>query len=116
MDGRSVQEYDGPTSDVNSVHSCDDKMSQSLEKPPLAANESEGRILAALASMAHGTEYSSVPTTDGRFLRQMTEAVGAKRVVELGTSNGYSGIWFALRSRRRADTCGPMKRIRRGQT
>jgi predicted O-methyltransferase YrrM len=71
-------------------------MSHSLEKPPLAANESEGRILAALAAMAHGTEFSSVPTTDGRFLRQITEAVGAKRVVELGTSNGYSGIWFAL--------------------
>jgi caffeoyl-CoA O-methyltransferase len=71
-------------------------MSQGLEKPPLAANESERRILATLDSMAHGTEFSSVPTTDGRFLRQMTEAVGAKRVVELGTSNGYSGIWFAL--------------------
>lgn len=71
-------------------------MSETLEKPPLAASDVERRILAALESMAHGTEFSSVPTTDGRFLRQMTEAVGAKRVVELGTSNGYSGIWFAL--------------------
>jgi predicted O-methyltransferase YrrM len=26
----------------------------------------------------------------------MAEAIGAKRVVELGTSNGYSGIWFGL--------------------
>jgi caffeoyl-CoA O-methyltransferase len=71
-------------------------MSHSLEKPPLPASDAEQRILATLASMAHGTEFSSVPTTDGRFLRQMTEVVGAKRVVELGTSNGYSGIWFAL--------------------
>ncbi|HEY4232376.1 MAG TPA: class I SAM-dependent methyltransferase [Lacipirellulaceae bacterium] len=71
-------------------------MSDSLEKPPVAANDAERQILAALDSMAHGKEFSSVSPTDGRFLRQMTETIGAKRVVELGTSNGYSGIWFAL--------------------
>jgi caffeoyl-CoA O-methyltransferase len=71
-------------------------MSEPLEKPPLAASDDERRILAALESMPHGKEFSSVSPTDGRFLRQMTEAVGAKRVVEVGTSNGYSGIWFAL--------------------
>ena len=26
----------------------------------------------------------------------LTETVGAKHVVEVGTSNGYSGIWFCL--------------------
>ena len=30
------------------------------------------------------------------MLRLLTEAAGAKRVVEIGTSNGYSGIWFCL--------------------
>ena len=38
----------------------------------------------------------NVPPTDGRLLRLLTEAVGAKHVVEIGTSNGYSGIWFCL--------------------
>ena len=31
---------------------------------------------------------------DGRFLQVMVGASGAKRVLELGTSNGYSGIWI----------------------
>jgi len=33
-------------------------------------------------------------------LRLLTEAVGAKRVVEIGTSNGYSGIWICLALRK----------------
>jgi predicted O-methyltransferase YrrM len=71
-------------------------MGETLEKPPLAAANAERRILAALESIPHGKEFSSVSPRDGRFLRQMTEALGAQRVVEVGTSNGYSGIWFAL--------------------
>ena len=38
----------------------------------------------------------NVPQEDGRVLRLLTEATGAKHVVEIGTSNGYSGIWFCL--------------------
>jgi len=38
----------------------------------------------------------NVPIEDGRLLRLVTEAVGAKHVVEIGTSNGYSGIWLSL--------------------
>jgi predicted O-methyltransferase YrrM len=71
-------------------------MGETLEKPPLAAGSAERRILAALETMPHGKEFSSVSPRDGRFLRQMTEALSAQRVVEVGTSNGYSGIWFAL--------------------
>lgn len=68
----------------------------SLDKPPQAASEEEQNILAVLDKMSQGEWYANVSPTDGRFLRQMTEAVGAKRVVEIGTSSGYSGIWFAL--------------------
>jgi predicted O-methyltransferase YrrM len=32
----------------------------------------------------------------GRLLRVLTEATGAKHVVEIGTSNGYTTIWFCL--------------------
>ena len=39
----------------------------------------------------------NVRPADGRFLQLMTAATGAKRVLELGTANGYSGIWM-LRS------------------
>lgn len=38
----------------------------------------------------------NVPPEDGQFLRIMAQSIGAKRVVEIGTSNGYSGIWIGL--------------------
>jgi caffeoyl-CoA O-methyltransferase len=40
--------------------------------------------------------YLSVPMQDGRALRLLTEAAEAKKVVEIGTSTGYSGLWFCL--------------------
>jgi predicted O-methyltransferase YrrM len=70
--------------------------SRSLAQAPLGASEVETKILAVLAEMEKDLRYANVSPTDGRFLRQMTEAIDAKRVVELGTSTGYSGIWFAL--------------------
>jgi predicted O-methyltransferase YrrM len=56
--------------------------------------------MAALDEARQGLRYANVPTADGRLLRQLTEAVGAKRVVEFGTSTGESGIWFALALRK----------------
>jgi len=38
----------------------------------------------------------NVPVEDGRLLRLLAEAMGAKKVVEIGTSNGYSGLWLCL--------------------
>lgn len=38
----------------------------------------------------------NVPLEDGRLLRLLTETAGARHVVEIGTSNGYSGLWFLL--------------------
>lgn len=38
----------------------------------------------------------SVPPEDGRFLRIMAESIGAKNVAEIGTSNGYSGLWICM--------------------
>jgi caffeoyl-CoA O-methyltransferase len=37
-----------------------------------------------------------VPEEDGRLLRVLAESIGAKHVVELGTSTGYSGLWLLL--------------------
>jgi caffeoyl-CoA O-methyltransferase len=58
----------------------------------------ETRILNVLEGMLHD-QYSamlSVPPEDGKVLRLLTEATGARRVVEIGTSNGYASIWFCL--------------------
>ena len=65
---------------------------------PLPANEQEKKILSVLDELDQGQSRGmmNVPQEDGRILRLLTEAVGAKHVVEIGTSNGYSGIWFCL--------------------
>lgn len=38
----------------------------------------------------------NVPPEDGKLLRILTQSSNAKRVVEIGTSNGYSAIWICL--------------------
>jgi len=64
---------------------------------PLAASQAEARILGVLADM-HKERYGlwNVTPEDGRLLRVLAESIGAKHIVEIGTSNGYSGIWFCL--------------------
>jgi caffeoyl-CoA O-methyltransferase len=66
--------------------------------PPVPADEEEKHILSILEDMNRNQSAGmmNVPTVDGRILRLLTEATNAKHVVEIGTSNGYSGIWFCL--------------------
>jgi len=68
------------------------------QNPPTAVNEEEKKILGVLDDMDRNQRGGNmnVPMEDGRILRLLTEATGAKHVVEIGTSNGYSGIWFCL--------------------
>jgi caffeoyl-CoA O-methyltransferase len=65
---------------------------------PLPADEEEKKILDVLEELdpSRARGMMNVPVADGRFLRAITEAVNAQVVVEIGTSNGYSGIWFCL--------------------
>jgi predicted O-methyltransferase YrrM len=67
-----------------------------LEKGPLAADDFEKNALAVLENILQNQRYRNVPQHDGRLLRIMAESMGAKNIVELGTSTGYSGIWFGL--------------------
>jgi caffeoyl-CoA O-methyltransferase len=68
-----------------------------LAAPPLAKTEAEKRILAVLEeARSSGDVYLEVPVADGRMLRLLTEAAGARNVVEIGTSTGYSGLWLCL--------------------
>jgi caffeoyl-CoA O-methyltransferase len=68
------------------------------QQQPLGADEQEKKILSILEDMDQNQSRGmmNVPQEDGRILRLLTEAVGAKHVVEIGTSNGYSGICFCL--------------------
>jgi len=64
---------------------------------PSASPEAEERIVSVLRRMVEARQtYLSVPAEDGKALRLLAEAIGAKNVVEIGTSTGYSGLWFSL--------------------
>jgi len=64
----------------------------------LPKDEAEKKILDVLDDMFKNQRRGmmNVPMEDGRFLRILTEMSGAKHVVEIGTSNGYSAIWFCM--------------------
>jgi predicted O-methyltransferase YrrM len=64
---------------------------------PKAADAAEKKILDAAAQV---DRYLSVPEEDGRLIRLLTESIGAKTAVEIGSSTGYSGLWFALALRK----------------
>ena len=40
--------------------------------------------------------HLNVPRSHGQFLRTLIEMSGARSALEVGTSNGYSGIWMGL--------------------
>lgn len=69
-----------------------------VSSKPMPKTETEKKILAVLDDMYRNQRRGmmNVPPEDGRLLRLLTEAVGAKHVVEIGTSNGYSAIWLCL--------------------
>jgi len=58
--------------------------------PPVAKNEAEKKALDVLDDMDKNQRRGSmsVPMDDGRLLRALVESMGAKTVVELGTSMG----------------------------
>ena len=69
-----------------------------IPSSPLAKDADEKRILEVLDDLNQTQRRGNmnVPVDDGRLLRLLVESTGAKRVVEIGTSNGYSGIWICL--------------------
>jgi len=69
------------------------------------AREAAGRVHRAdpalIRKVLDGMEstigrYWSVPRKDGEFLSLMVKATRATRVLEVGTSQGYSAIWMGL--------------------
>ena len=71
---------------------------QTLEGPRMPKSDAERRILAVLDDLDRNQRRGNmnVPVEDGRLLRLLVESINAKHVVEIGTSNGYSGIWLCL--------------------
>lgn len=70
----------------------------STQSEPVPKNDTEKKILAVLEEMTstQRAQGANVPFDDGRFLRLLVESIGARNVVEIGTSNGYSALWMLL--------------------
>ncbi len=67
------------------------------ESTPQPASDYEARILDVISTLeTQRMGMMNVPLRDGRLLRILVEAIGARQVVEIGTSNGYSGLWLCL--------------------
>jgi len=71
-------------------------LAASRENLPLSKNAAEKKILSVLDEIKRGPWMANVAMLHGRLLRILTEAVNAKNVVEIGTSNGYSALWICL--------------------
>jgi len=70
-----------------------------LEKAKAAvvpADEGEAKIRKVLQFLDNEQRSGNlnVPVEDAQLLRIMVEAIAPKRVIEIGMSNGYSGIWM----------------------
>jgi caffeoyl-CoA O-methyltransferase len=64
-------------------------------------DDDEAKILKAIEDIVQNQgRRMNVPAADGRLLRTFAESLDAKRVVEIGTSNGISAIWMAIALRK----------------
>lgn len=74
---------------------------QYLPRHPKPRDDTEEQIVAVMEDMyvnqARG--MGNVLPEDGRLMRMLAETLEAKHVVELGTANGYSAMWFCLAMR-----------------
>jgi predicted O-methyltransferase YrrM len=69
-----------------------------VEKYLATLNHSHSSHSAVLDDIARGNEQRNLPLVDaevGALLRVLATAIGAKRILEIGTAIGYSGIWLA---------------------
>ena len=80
-----------------SIVAFNQRSPRSTASLPAANSEAEKKVLVVLdQAQRSGAMYLNVPVTDGRMLRLLTEAAGARNVVEIGTSTGLSGLWLCL--------------------
>jgi len=80
---------------ISSLHAV---CAQPDARPPRARDAREKKILRVIQKIEENRSlrYLNVPRADGRVLRLLTESAGARHVVEIGTSTGYSGLWICL--------------------
>lgn len=90
LDRQATIESDFPT--------AEDVSRKWLSRHPYPRDTVEKRIIAVMDDMQdnQASGMGNVLPEDGRLMRMLTESLEAKHVVELGTANGYSAMWFSL--------------------
>ena len=73
----------------------------------LARTEHEDPVLVEMEARAAEHGFPIVGRATGRFLELAARAIGARRVMELGSGYGYSAYWFAGRWGRTARWFAP---------
>ncbi|MCS7305275.1 MAG: class I SAM-dependent methyltransferase [Thermoguttaceae bacterium] len=73
-----------------------------LETPPQPKDDEEKKLLSLILEEIPREQgrRMNVPPVDGRLLRLLAEAIEAKTIVEIGTSNGISALWMGLALRK----------------
>jgi len=61
----------------------------------VCVSEDDALRAATAASKEHGLPAISLTPAHGKMLHLFARMVGAKRILEVGTLGGYSGIWLA---------------------
>jgi predicted O-methyltransferase YrrM len=70
------------------------------EPAPAAETVDLDKFMAELEKFGRENRRLNVPADHGRFLQLLVEATKAQRALEIGASNGYSGLWIARGLRR----------------
>ena len=81
-----------------SFPTAEDVSRQWLTRHPNPRDTVEKQIIAVMDDMQDNQARGmrNVLPEDGRLMRMLAESLEAKYVVELGTANGYSAMWFCL--------------------
>jgi caffeoyl-CoA O-methyltransferase len=81
-----------------SFPTAQDVSRQWLTRHPNPRDTVEKQIIAVMDDMQDNQALGmrNVLPEDGRLMRMLAESLEAKYVVELGTANGYSAMWFCL--------------------
>ncbi len=67
---------------------------QASSPSPSGLDPAAARLLAGIRAADKG--QLAVSEEDGRFLRVLVGAIGARQVLEIGAASGYSAIWMGM--------------------
>jgi predicted O-methyltransferase YrrM len=83
---------------VLSVFSVSAQDTSMFQVETILHTDVEKRIMVVLDDLDkhHRRGNMNVPVEDGQLLRLLAESMNAQHVVEIGTSTGYSGLWFLM--------------------